>query len=60
MLAAGLASEYDAFYLAYGDSPQLAAGSFNKTSFPLKSVAGMTKNGVLQEPQELSKKEGFF
>ncbi|HEC98975.1 MAG TPA: four helix bundle protein [Proteobacteria bacterium] len=24
----------------------------NKTRFPLKSVAGMTKNGVLQEAQE--------
>jgi hypothetical protein len=25
----------------------------NKTRFPLKSVAGMTKNGVLQEAQKI-------
>jgi len=26
LLAAGLASEYDVFYLAYGDSPSAAGG----------------------------------
>ncbi len=41
-LQRGLASEYDAFYLAYGDSPQLAAGELQyfirKRSFLQKRI----------------------